>query len=110
VEAHVENARQEATAKYQKLAGTGKTANDVRHIVPAAHQGQVETLFVDRSSHQWGLYDPMTGEVELSSPPQPGDDDLLDYAAVQTLLHRGSVHAVAPDQSPSPPIAAVFRY
>jgi len=110
VEAHVENARQEAIAKYRKLAGTGKAENDVRHIVPAAYQGRVETLFVDRSSHLWGLYDPTTGEVDLRSPRQPGDDDLLDYAAVQTLLHRGSVYAVAPDQSPSPPIAAVFRY
>jgi len=110
VEANVGNARQEATAKYRQLAGTGKTANDVRQIVPAAHQGQVETLFVDRSSHEWGLYDPATGEVQLRSPRQPEDDDLLDYAAVQTLLHRGSVYAVAPDQSPSPPIAAVFRY
>lgn len=110
VETHVEKTRQEAIAKYGKLAGTGKTANDVRHIVPAAYQGQVETLFVDRSSHEWGLYDPTTSQVQLRSPQHPGDDDLLDYAAVQTLLHRGSVYAVAPDQSPSPPIAAVFRY
>jgi len=110
VEAHVESTRREATAKYRQFAGTGKTANDVRRIVPAAYQGQIETLFVDRNSHEWGLYDPMTGSVELRSPQRPGDDDLLDYAAVQTLLHRGSVFAVAPDQSPSPPIAAVFRY
>jgi hypothetical protein len=70
----------------------------------------VESLFVDRDAHEWGFYDRATGEVQLRSPRHPQDDDLLDYAAVQTLLHRGAVYAVTPDQSPWPPIAAVFRY
>ncbi|MBC8870612.1 MAG: hypothetical protein H8E44_14410 [Planctomycetes bacterium] len=110
VESFAEDAREAAAAKYRKLAGTGKTSDDIRQIVPAAHQGQVETLFVDRSDHQWGVFEPDTGKLELRSPQQPGDDDLLDYAAVQTLLHRGGVYAVPSDQSPSPPAAAVFRY
>ncbi len=110
VESYAENAREEAAAKYRQLAGTGRTSNDIRQIVPAAQQGQVETLFVDRSDHQWGEFDPSTGKLELRSPPQPADDDLLDYAAVQTLLHRGAVYAVSQDRSPSPPAAAVFRY
>lgn len=109
-ESCAENAKEEATAKYHQLAGTGKASDDIRQIVPAAHQGQIETLFVDRSDHQWGEFDPSTGKVELRSPPEPADDDLLDYAAVQTLLHRGAVYAVARDRLPSPPAAAVFRY
>lgn len=110
VESYAQNAREEAAAKYHQLAGTGKTSDDIRQIVPAAHQGQVDTLFVDRSDHQWGSFDPSTGKVELRLPRQAADDDLLDYAAVQTLRHRGAVYAVSPDQSPSPPAAAVFRY
>jgi len=105
------DARQEAAAKYRKLAGTGKTSDDLRKIVPAAHQGQVESLFVDRTAHRWGVFDPATGEVtERASAPQRGDDELLDLAAVQTLMHRGAVYAVAADQIPSPPAVAVFRY
>lgn len=110
VESYAENAREEAAARYRQLAASGRASDDIRQIVPAAHQGQVETLFVDRSDHQWGAYDPSTGNVELRSPRQSADDDLLDYAAVQTLLHRGAVHAVSREQSPSPPAAAVFRY
>ncbi len=105
------NAQQEAAAKYRRLAGTGKTSNDLRQIVPAAHQGQIESLFVDRAAHRWGVFDPATGEVtERSSAPQRGDDELLDLAAVQTLLHRGAVYAAAADHIPSPPAAAVLRY
>ena len=40
IKAHVADAQQEAAAKYRKLAGTGKTSDDLRSIVPAAHQGQ----------------------------------------------------------------------
>jgi hypothetical protein len=42
---------------------------------------------------------------------KPGDEDLLDFAAVHTLLNRGTVYAVelkkVPDEAP---LAAVFRY
>jgi hypothetical protein len=43
---------------------------------------------------------------------QPGDQDLLDLAAVQTLAHAGDVYAVTPDEVPDArsPVAAVFRY
>jgi hypothetical protein len=107
---HVENVRETAAAKYRQLAGTGKTADDVPRVVAAAHQGQVESLFVDRSSHRWGTFDPATGNVDLHAAPQPGDDELLDLSAVQTLLNRGAVFAVPAEQVPSPPISAVFRY
>lgn len=112
VRSHVEHARQEAVAKYQKLAGTGKTSDDLRQIVLAAQQGQIESLFVDRTAHCWGAFDAATSQMTVREPPasEPGDDDLLDYAAVQTLLHRGAVYAVPAEQVPSPPVAAILRY
>jgi len=112
VQSYLEHARRDAVAKYQKLAGTGKTADDVRRIVLAAQQGQIEALFVDRSAHCWGTFDAATSHMTVRPTPasEPGDDDLLDYAAVQTLLHRGAVYAVPADQVPSPPAAAILRY
>jgi hypothetical protein len=110
IETHLDNLREEAAARYRQLAGTGKTSDDVRQIAAAAHRGQVESLFVDRAAHRWGTFDPGTETAEVREMPQPGDDDLLDFAAVQTLLHRGSVFAVPSQQVPAPPIAAVFRY
>ena len=38
-------------------------------------------------------------------------EDLLDLAAVQTLLHGGTIYAVEPEQVPGGgPLAALFRY
>ena len=112
VQSYLEHARQDAVAKYQKLAGTGKTSDDLSRIVSAAQQGQVESLFVDRTAHRWGTFDAATGQLAVrpSSAPEPGDDDLLDYAAVQTLLHRGAVYALPAEQVPAPPAAAILRY
>jgi hypothetical protein len=112
VQSYLEQARRDTVAKYQKLAGTGKTADDVRQIVLAAQQGQIEALFVDRAAHCWGTFDAATSHLTVRPSPaaEPGDDDLLDYAAVQTLLHRGAVYAVPADQVPSPPAAAILRY
>ena len=112
VQSYLEHARQEAVAKYQKLVGTGKTSDDLRRIVLAAQQGQVESLFVDRTAHCWGTFDAATSHMTVRPSPasEPGDDDLLDYAAVQTLLHRGAVYAVPAEQVPAPPVAAILRY
>ena len=68
-------------------------------------------LFVDIKAHQWGMFDPQTVAIELHDGCESGDDDLLDLAAVQTLLHRGTVFSVHAEQVPGrESIAAVFRY
>jgi hypothetical protein len=42
---------------------------------------------------------------------EPGDEDLLDLAAVHTFLNGGMVYAVEPEQMPSyATLAALFRY
>jgi hypothetical protein len=52
--------------------------------------------------------------VEVHENHAPGDQDLLDLAAVETLAHAGDVYAVSPDKVPGPeaagPVAALFRY
>lgn len=96
---------------YRQLIGTGRASNVVEEVVKAAYHGRVETLFIPVGIHQWGTYDPATDEVILrQSNCEPGCD-LLDFAAVQTLLNSGSVYARQPDQMPDrAPVAAIFRY
>ena len=54
---------------------------------------------------------PATGQVAMHDQPQPGDEDLLDRAAVHTLLASGTVYAVPAAQVPGPgPAAALLRY
>jgi hypothetical protein len=111
VEPHFRQAQEKAAGRYRQLAGTGKTSQDPREIIPAAYHGRVEFLFVAVGRQQWGDYDPATNLVNIHPDPQPGDFDVLDLAAAQTLLHGGAVFAVDPGEVPEEALlAAVFRY
>jgi len=47
----------------------------------------------------------------LHKKEKTSDEDLLEFAAIQTLLNGGIVYMVEPEKMPeSDPLAAVFRY
>ncbi|GIV77725.1 MAG: hypothetical protein KatS3mg050_2119 [Litorilinea sp.] len=107
--------RQEAAERYKALAGTGKTANDIQEIVPAAYQGRIDVLFLTREHHVWGTFDVESQRVHLDEAPGPDNEDLCDLAAAHTFLNRGKVYVVDPDQEPDAMpdtngLAAIFRY
>lgn len=86
-------------------------SEELKEIVPAAVFSRVDKLFVPIGQHVWGRYDEVNNTVELHEERQPGDDDLLDLAAIHTYMHGGTVHALQPENMPaSTPLAATFRY
>lgn len=105
--------REEAAEGYRQLAGEGsdRASGSVEEIVPAAAFGRVDTLFVALGVHVWGAFDPDENAVAVHEEAEPGDADLLDLAAVHTLLNSGTTYAVDADQVPGEsPAAALFRY
>lgn len=111
VEPVFRKAREEALARYRELAGTGWTTNNLKEAVLAAHHGRVDVLFVAVGVHVWGQFDPENERVILRESPEPGDEDLLDLSAIQSLIHGGTVYAVSPEEVPDQAsLAAVFRY
>jgi hypothetical protein len=111
VQPHFLKAQHEAAAAYERLLGLGRASGDVEAVVPAAYYGQVDRLFVAVGVQCWGTFDPATHAVHWHSEAQTGDEDLLDFAAVHTLLNSGTVYAVAPEYVPDiRPLAAIFRY
>jgi hypothetical protein len=106
-----QQARHEAAARYRQLEGTGKTSADLAETVRAAHRGQVDVLFVWVDEEKWGTFDHATGRVTTRDVRRPGDEDLLELAAVGTFLNRGTVYAVPshgmPDGAAS---AAILRF
>ncbi|MDX1521669.1 MAG: hypothetical protein R3264_08585, partial [Anaerolineae bacterium] len=49
-----EQDRRQAAQRFEQLAHTDQVSNDLATIIPAAHYGQVEALFVAKNQHQWG--------------------------------------------------------
>lgn len=111
VQPHFQRAQDAAAARYRELAGTGRAAADVGAIVTAAYDGRIDTLFIAVDRQQWGSFDGESRTVEAHQEAVAGDDDLLDVAAMYTLLKRGTIYAVGLDQMPGrTPAAAILRY
>jgi hypothetical protein len=108
---HFRTKQREAAEKFASLSGTGRTSRDVRDVVPAAYQGRIDTLWVASGAQVWGTYDPADNSVQLSQSSHVGVQELLDVAAVQTLLASGTVYPLdrlaVPGESQ---VAAIFRY
>jgi hypothetical protein len=112
VEPEFAAARRAAAERFHELAGRGTHAtDDLAAVVAAAVQGRVDTLFVATDRQRWGRVDAATGSIEVHDRWEPGDEDLLDLAAVRTLLTSGTVYAVPPEAVPGgTDAAAILRY
>lgn len=103
--------RQEESTRYKEDTATGRALHSVRNIIPAAYDGRIESLFLQADQEQWGTFNAATRALHVHVPPRFNDDDLLDVAATQTLLHGGSVYVVERVDMPHEgPLAAVLRY
>jgi len=86
-------------------------SDDFHEIVPACAYSRVETLFVPKGQYRWGRFDPDTNTVEVHESQQPGDGDLLNYAALKSYLSGATVHVLEPEDMPGGrSVAAIFRY
>lgn len=103
--------RKAEAARYREYVSTDRATCSLRKIIPVAYDGRIECLFLQAGQEQWGTFNPATRALHIHVPARFNDDDLLDVAATQTLLHRGLVyvveHADMPDEGP---LAAVLRY
>jgi hypothetical protein len=110
-EPYFRKGRTEVLARYKQFSGMQQASSDLTKVVPASYNGQIEVLFVAVGVQSWGTFDSKKGQISLHKEVQPGDEDLLDFAAIHTLLNGGVVFAVAPEQMPDRAnVAAVFRY
>ena len=111
VEPYFQRVQERTAAQYRDNIGTARTSNDIREIMPAAYYGQIGSLFVAIDQELWGKFDPTSNTIHVHKEARFRDDDLLDEAATQTILHGGPVYAVEHAKVPGESmLAAVFRY
>ena len=108
---HFQQARAKAAAEYHEGIAKGRAGHTLEEVLTAAFQGRVATLFVPLGLHRWGRFDFNRLSLERHDEEQPGDEELLDLAAAQTLRSDGTVYGVKPKEVPGEQLlAAVYRY
>jgi hypothetical protein len=111
IQPYFDRPRQEALNLYHDLSDTDLVSSDIRTIIPAAHYGRVNTLFINIAHQLWGTFDLDSESVNLRGEAEAGDKDLIDTIAAKTLINGGAVFSVGPEDAPnSGPVAAIFRY
>lgn len=102
-----------AMRQFERLNGkqSGLASDDLKTVVKAAKYGRVDTLFVPLGIQQWGRFEPDNNQVLLEEEPSLENEDLLDFAATQTILNSGQVYALQPEELPGKgELAAILRY
>lgn len=86
-------------------------ARQLPDVLRAAINGRVETLFVAGELECWGRVSASGREILRNENWQPGDEDLLDRAAVESYRQGGRVHVIASDKLSGREVAlARLRY
>lgn len=101
----------ERTARESFLADAAATVRTVEQAVIAAAAGQVASIFVPADREYWGRYRPGHRLLEEHDTRGPGDHDLSDVAAAETVRHGGLAFVVAESDMPGGgTAAATLRY
>lgn len=104
VQKHFRETQERALAQFCYAAGLGRTTIASAELVPAAVNGQIETLFLARGAKLWGnLFD---NKTVVHKEPQTGDEELLNQAATRMLAHRRAVYVLEAEQMPAVSSAA----
>jgi len=102
-------AERQAMAEYHHAA-PARCADDCLSVMQSALAGRVQHLFISRGAHMTGNVQRLAGRAALEGYVFR-NDNLINAAAVEVLLHKGSVWLVQPDRMPDHAVmAAVLRY
>lgn len=84
------------------IDGNVNQISDLKETVIAADAGRIDTLFVAKGEHTWGVYKPKEAVVEIHDSKREMDTCLLDLVARKTFLKGGKVFLVERDKLPNP--------
>jgi len=85
----------------------GKGSNDLEEVIQGAF-GRVEQLLFRSACKNGDILESM--ELEMHNDAQPGDEDLLNAAAIQTIFMGNGIRRWTERSADDTPVAAVFRY
>jgi len=90
-----------------------KASCSIHDIVPAAINGKVDTIFMDKKAGiLWGNYHAKSNTMELHSTRQPDSTCLFNQVVVATFLNGGTIYNIPLAEMPNDKssINASFRY
>ena len=112
IKPYFEETKKQQLTQFQELFHTSKVSYQLNEIIPAAISGKIDTLFVEKNSDEFGLYNVENGNLILDTKKEIQNSSLTNLAAVQTFLNKGNVYELDSKEMPvkGRPLNAIFRY
>lgn len=111
LDGHFREPAVELLRDFDKKIGTGHASAHVQEIVAAAFEGRVSHLYFQSSAQYTGSYDRVRQRVKHADEVNGDATDLIESAAMETLLHGGQALMVDGSVMPNGvPVCALFRY
>lgn len=109
---YFEKEKLKAIDRFNNLQKSELVSSEVEEIIPASHYKKIEVLFMSDEDSLWGKFDSKNAGVDVHNSYKEGDEDLLNKAAVNTLLNGGSVYLLDKNHIPQSAkyAAAIFRF
>lgn len=98
---------------FSTLLPQNKASLSVDMIAPAALNGRVDTLFIDKDANDFfGTYHEKNNTVSIQKKQNSTNSCLLNFAAISTYLQGGKVYNISREEMPHSisPVNAIFRY
>ncbi|MGE5406320.1 MAG: hypothetical protein ACM3NR_01305 [Methanosarcina sp.] len=90
----------------------GKASRDIKDIVRAAVTGRIDTIFIEKNSDIFGIYDQSSGDTIIHESHDIANVSLMNLSAKKTFEQGGTVYLLDRIDMPdgSVDMNALFRY
>ncbi|MEL6455769.1 MAG: hypothetical protein AAFQ40_13765 [Cyanobacteria bacterium J06623_5] len=108
---HFAKRRQAAAEQFGSLLNQNQASQDLAQILNAAHNGQIDALFVADDAHVWGTFDAEARQLNPHASRTDESEELLDLAIAKAIETDAEVYIVPNCDIPvEGVIAATLRY
>ncbi|HLN22239.1 MAG TPA: hypothetical protein VK213_14185 [Bacteroidales bacterium] len=103
-----------STSRERFLIGLdkGKSSTELKEIVMSAVHGKIDTLFIEKNSDAYGIYDPANGNVYIQEEHTLSNVSLMNLTAKKVFEQGGIVYLLERNEMPdgSSDMNALYRY
>jgi len=112
IQQYFETPKREKLENFKAKFQTTKTSNQLSEIIPAAINGKIDTLFIQKNKDVFGTYYSAKGCLILDDRKEKGNLSLLNMAAINTFLQGGNVYFLEKEEMPVKNMImnALFRF
>ncbi len=112
LEAYFNRNKREKIDSYERELSRKRASFKEKEVIPAAINGRVDTLFIRNRSSLWGVFEKNSNSIISEDEKSLHAADLLNLAAVETLLKGGDVYLLDKHEMPesSSKANAILRF